>query len=329
MKRIKIKILLYFFMSLAAFIISGFVLFAFFTKRSGKNTLVNDGYISREEMSESKYYGSLLNSYDPEPNWKPGEIFGDFSQLNVSAQSAVLIELDSGRKLYEKNPQEKMKIASLVKIMTAVISLEHAGENDLITISNTAANIGENRMGISEGEVYSIKELLYGLILESGNDAAFALSEGVSGDTDTFVSWMNKKAQELGMKNTFFADPSGLNDSSYSTTEDLIKLTRYALKNPKFREIAGTEMIELTSERHGYLYLENQTNLLTTYPGVKGVKTGYTEEAGLCLVTDAINGGKELVGVVLNSIDRKGDMILMLDFGYGNLGVNIPHNLLD
>jgi serine-type D-Ala-D-Ala carboxypeptidase (penicillin-binding protein 5/6) len=140
---------------------------------------------------------------------------------------------------------------------------------------------------------------------------------------------MNIKAQELGLNDTYFADPSGLENNSYSTPYDLVKLTRYALKNPEFRKIVKTVEIEFKSKGHKDMYLYNQTNLLTTYPGAAGVKTGYTGKAGMCLITYAENNGVELIGVVLKSDDRRGDMILMLDHGFSTLGVAVEHNLLD
>ena len=210
-----------------------------------------------------------------------------------------------------------------------IYSNENKDPDSKIRVSEKAAGTGENIMGITEGEVYTLEELMYGLLLPSGNDAAYAIAEGVAGSSDRFVEWMNFKAKELGLMNTYFADPSGLDDTTYSTAQDLARLARYAMKNPRFRSIVGTVDIELPfTETHKYLPLYNQTNLLATYPGVVGVKTGYTEEAGLTLVTYASNEGYELVGVVLNSTDRKGDMVLMLDHGYGTVGVAIEHNLL-
>jgi len=217
-----------------------------------------------------------------------------------------------------------MKIASLVKIMTAVVALEHKNLDERVVVSEKAAGIGENAMGISEGEVYTLEEFLYGLMLNSGNDSAYAIAEGVAGSADDFVSWMNIKAKELSLNNTEFFCPSGLNDDTYSTAIDLAKLSRYAMQNEDFRRIVGTVDLELPySERHKYLYLENQTNLLTTYPGVGGIKTGYTEEAGYCLVTYAKNEGVELIGVVLNSVNRKFDMLNLLNFGFGVYGIEV------
>ena len=167
---------------------------------------------------------------------------------------------------------------------------------------------------------------MYGLILHSGNDAAYAIAKNVShGNVARFVDWMNIKAQELGLSDTYFADPSGLDDNTYSTASDLIRLTRYALKIPEFREVVSTLSKELVSDTHKYIFLQNETNLLSSYPGVAGVKTGFTEEAGLCLITYVSNEGREVLGVVLKSVDRKGDMVLMLDHSFSTLGVVVDH----
>ncbi|RJR26909.1 D-alanyl-D-alanine carboxypeptidase [candidate division WWE3 bacterium] len=288
---------------------------------SGKVSLIN--------TETAAYYNSLNNKYDPELGWVLAKKDIQYGDDMVVAEAALLFNADTGEILYQKNSSAKLRIASLVKIMTAVVALEHGNLNKEITVSDKAASIGENSMGISSGEIYSLEELLYGLLLNSGNDAAYAIAEGIAGDSQEFVKWMNIKAKELGLSNTFFADPSGLDDTTLSTTDDLGRLSRYAMKNPDFRRIVKTTDIILTSDSHKYLYLENQTNLLTTYPGVQGIKTGFTEEAGLCLVTYAVNEGKELIGVVLNSIDRKGDMILMLDHGFSQYGIHVEHNLLD
>jgi len=284
-----------------------------------------------EELSIQKFYkDSLITSYDLEPNWQPVQTDFYKNQPLIAGQGGMLVELSSGKVLFELNARDRKKIASLTKIMTTVIALEHKPLDTVMTVSMRAANIGDNAMDVSEGESYTLEELLYGLVLNSGNDAAYTIAENTAGSVDVFVTWMNLKARELGLTDTYFADPSGLDDSTYSTPADLVKLTRYALKNPRFKEIVKTLDYEiLSTDTHKYIYLENQTNLLRTYPGVAGVKTGYTEEAGLTLVTYASNDGKEIIGVVLNSIDRKGDMILMLDYGFSVLGVTVIHHLLD
>lgn len=248
----------------------------------------------------------------------------------IAGESGIVVDADTGEIIYGKNINQKMPIASLVKIMTALVTIEHKNLSDYATVDSKADSVGENEMGISEGEAYTTEELLYGLLLNSGNDAAYCLAENVAGSEEEFVRWMNRKAGELGLKDTMFYDPSGLDDRSYSTVSDLAVLTGYALKYQPFRDIVRTVEKELPySDKHKYLYLYNQTNLLTTYPGVMGVKTGYTEEAGLCLSTYAENSGKKLIGVVLNSVDRKGDMILMLDRGFSEFGITVEHHLLD
>ena len=255
---------------------------------------------------------------------------GDFSPELIAGGAGIIVDADTGKVLYGKEIDKKMPLASLVKIMTAVITLEHKSLSDYATVTAEADAIGENEMGASEGEAYTIEELMYGLLLNSGNDAAYTLAENVAGSSNEFVRWMNRKAGELGLKNTEFFDPSGLDDRSYTTVSDLAVLTEYAMRYKEFREIVATVEKELPySDLHKYLYLVNQTNLLTTYPGVIGVKTGYTEEAGLSLSTYAENSGKKLVGIVLNSIDRKGDMIIMLDYGFSQSGIIVEHHLLD
>ena len=272
------------------------------------------------------YKTTLINSYLPDKDFVFLEKYDLNDAPEIVAKYAFLVNINNGEVLYKKDQSKKVPIASLVKIMTAVVAVEHKNLTDTVTISNKAANIGENSMGITEGEVYTLEELLYGLFLHSGNDAATAIAEGTAGDVETFTHWMNIKGKELGLTNSYFADPSGLNDKTYSTAEDLVKLTGYALKYTSLRKIAKTVEYSIDgTDNHKYIPLYNQTNLLTTYPGVEGFKTGYTEEAGLCLVTYAQNNDVELVGVVLNSIDRKGDMVQLLDHGFGKYGIEVDH----
>lgn len=244
--------------------------------------------------------------------------------------SGIVIDADSGLIIYDKDSLKRMPLASLVKILTAVVVIEHKSLPDYATVTEESGSVGENTMGVSAGEVYTIEELLYGLLLNSGNDAAYVLAENTAGSIEEFVKWMNRKTDELGLIDTEVYDPSGLDDRSYTTARDLAILTEYAMRHDVFRKIVATVSKELPySGLHKYLFLENQTNLLTTYPGVKGVKTGYTEEAGLCLSTYASNEGRNLIGVVLNSISRRSDMILMLDYGFGYYGIKVDHGLLD
>jgi D-alanyl-D-alanine carboxypeptidase (penicillin-binding protein 5/6) len=211
--------------------------------------------------------------------------------------------------------------------MTAILTLEQRQPDEIVTISKHAATIGEDFMGISENEKYTIKDLLYGLLLPSGNDAAEALAESTAGSTKMFLDQMNAKAKLLGLSDTKFANPSGLDGDGehFSTAYDLAIIARYAWTNfPLFRQIVGTKFYEIPySQDHKYLYFENQTNLLSTYPCVKGIKPGYTPDAGLCLVTLAENGGHQVLAVMLGSNDRRGEMIKLLDYSFATIGVEI------
>lgn len=287
----------------------------------------------KEDRLRSQYKYSKLRNYPWDKDFKfvNQESYIDLAKElpGVRGKNTISVSLNDSAILYAKDEFESVPIASLTKIMTAVVALEHKKLEDKIKISRRAATVGENAMGISEGEIYTLEELLYGLILHSGNDAAYAIAEGTAGSAENFVSWMNLKVKELKLENTTYADPSGLNDGNKSSAYDLAKLTKYAMQNPDFKRIVGT--IDRTiagTEEHKYLELSNQTNLLRTYPGVRGVKTGYTEAANLCLVTYAENEGKEVIGVVLGSDARKTDMIQILDYSFGKIGVKIAHSLL-
>lgn len=250
----------------------------------------------------------------------------------VSAQEVLFVDLATNTITYNKNAQKQVPVASLVKIATAVVAVEHLKLDEKIVVSQKAGTIGENVMGISPGEEYTLEELLYGLVLASGNDTAYAIAEGVAGDAKTFTDWMNRKASDLGLENTKFSEPSGLNPKNkeyYSTAYDLAILTEYALRKPELAEIFATFEYEIfATERHKYIYLQNQTNLLSTYPGAKGVKTGYTEDSGLCLITYVENSGHKILGVILGSLNRRTEGIILLDDAFSKFGITIPHNLL-
>jgi D-alanyl-D-alanine carboxypeptidase (penicillin-binding protein 5/6) len=253
--------------------------------------------------------------------WYPDE--KKISQLSqtppiITGESAFSVDITTQKVLLEKNSRQRRPASSLIKIMTAIIALENASVDREITVSQKAATIGEDSMGLTAGERYSLRELLYGLLLVSGNDAAEAISEGVAGREDIFVSLMNAKAVSLNLNDTKFVNPSGLDGDGehYSTAYDLMIMTQYALRKfPLFREIVATkEYIIPKTENHKQIYLGNETNLLRTYPGVMGVKTGYTPASGLCLITLLQNQGQEILAVVLDSADRRVDMKKILDF---------------
>ena len=206
--------------------------------------------------------------------------------------------------------------------------------SDEYVVSEKATKVGENSMGLSAGEKLNLKELLFGLMLVSGNDSAITIAEGVSGSEEAFASLMNRRAADLGLNDTKFINASGLDvdgQEQYSTAYDLAVISQYVWKNyPYFREVSSTvhKYIESSGEHKDY-DLYNDTNLLTTYPGVLGIKPGFTWEAGLCLVTYAENDGKKLLGVILGSDDRRGEMKELLDFGFNSFGIKVSHPALD
>lgn len=245
----------------------------------------------------------------------------------MTADAIVSYDLTTDQFLYQYNSKKKLPIASLTKIMTAVVALENEPIDKEFTVSQTASEIGENAMGLAEGEKYTLRELLYGLILRSGNDAAEVIAEGSQFGRANFVYLMNKKAEDLGLTNTYFTNPSGLegDGNQYSTAEDLLVVTRYAMSHPEFAKVSETYDYYLPADSdHKELQLYNQTNLLTTYPGVKGVKTGFTDEAGMCLVTYLDYEGHKIIAVLLNSENRREEMKSLLDYSLESLGVKPP-----
>lgn len=246
----------------------------------------------------------------------------------IAAKAALIYDLTTDTFLYQKNVKSRLPIASLAKIMTAIVALENQKPNDSYIVDDFSARIGENSMGLSSGETLNLEELLYGLVLVSGNDAAETLAANTQGGRGVFIKKINDKVSSLGLLDTVLPNPTGLDDgkTQYSSAYDLLIMTKFVINNfPLFRTVAQTFTIDIPQTKmHKEYFLENQTNLLTSYPGVKGVKTGYTEEAGLCLVTYAENGGHKLIGVILNSPSRREEMRELLDYSFKTLAIKIP-----
>lgn len=236
--------------------------------------------------------------------------------LSVSAQSAVLIEASTGRILYENNAYAKMPMASTTKIMTAVTVLENTVLTDTVTVSAQAAATEGSSMYLKSGEKITVLELLYGLMLSSGNDAANALAEYVGDSRENFAVLMNQTADKIGMESSNFVTPSGLDDTQhYSTAYDMAKLTAYALENDVFKKIVSTRSITV-GEGEDTHYLANHNKLLSRYKYCIGVKTGYTMKSGRCLVSAAEKDGVRLIAVTLNDRNDWADHIEMLDYGF-------------
>ena len=236
----------------------------------------------------------------------------------VSAASAILINADTGSVLYEKNAYEQRAMASTTKIMTALLTAEAGDLDRKFTADSYAINVEGTSMGLREGDIVTRRALLYGMLLPSGNDAANAAAVSVSGSMQAFAELMNKKAGELGLKNTHFVNPSGLDaDGHYTTAYDLARLTAAALSNPVFADICKCADARVEFGNPPYLRsLANSNKLLWQYDGCIGVKTGFTDNARRCLVSAAERDGVRLIAVTLNAPDDWNDHRAMLDYGF-------------
>jgi D-alanyl-D-alanine carboxypeptidase (penicillin-binding protein 5/6) len=216
----------------------------------------------------------------------------------------VLADLDTGQVLFDLNRHERRPIASVTKIMTALLVVERTDLTDVVTVTEAAASgqvSGVSGLGLVAGERIRVDELLYALLLQSANDAAEALAEHVSGSVDAFVEDMNARAEELGMTRTMFTSPNGLDDTGYSSAADLVRLTRAAYRSPGFPSVVATRFHTVESLDAKPRIVQNRNVLLWLYPGAIGVKTGYTSPAGFCLVGAAQRGDERLVAVVLGA----------------------------
>jgi len=287
------------------------------TKSQYSPTLTVTGFLTMEKNNQVR----ILDLWEPIIN-----AFHRGSPPVVSAESVLMYDLTTQKTLYEKNSTTKLPMASITKIMTAVIALENKKKDDSYFVKE-AYLVGENSMGLTSGEVLTLDELLYGLILPSGNDAAETIAGNYPTGRSGFIKAMNKKVEALGLKNTHFTNPSGLqgDGDQYTTAYDLLVMTEYALENNTFKKVVETVTYEIpeTNEHKAYT-IQNETNLLTSYPGVKGVKTGYTPEAGLCLVTYLEYNDHKIIGVLLNSENRRQEMKELLDYSLYSLNTKPP-----
>jgi serine-type D-Ala-D-Ala carboxypeptidase (penicillin-binding protein 5/6) len=313
------KFILYFVTLALLFSIGIFLFYRNETNKNANFASPIPDFLTKNENSE-------VSSLDM---WIP-VVFGFFDSGDKdpesSAESVLAYDLTSDKLLYEKNASKKLPMASLTKIMTAVVAIDHKKESDRYVVFPDAL-VGENVMGLSEGEVLSLEELLYGVFMYSGNDAAETLALNTM-DRDDFIETMNKKAKAIGMKNTNFTNPTGLegDGKQYTTAYDLLILAKYAVTNyPQIVKAASTaeHRIEATNDHYAY-DLYSQLNLITSYPGVKGLKDGYTPEAGLCLVTYLDYKGHKIIGIILGSENRRQEMKDLLDYSLRKQGIEPP-----
>ncbi|MBS4199549.1 D-alanyl-D-alanine carboxypeptidase [Bacillus sp. FJAT-49732] len=252
--------------------------------------------------------------------------------IPVSASGAILMEKDSGRVLFEKNANEIHNIASITKIMTAILAIESGEMNDIVTIKKEAVYAEGSSIYLQIGEKIRLEDLIYGLMLRSGNDAANAIAEYVGGSIEGFVFLMNRKAEELGMTNTKFANPHGLDnkENHYSTAYDMALLTRYAMNNKLYQKISGTKVYKFKRENGPQSWINKNRLLTEKYKYCTGGKTGFTKKAGRTLVTTAEKNGTELIAVTLKASDDWNDHITMYERGFKEYPVKtiVPKGIL-
>lgn len=239
----------------------------------------------------------------------------------TSAKAAVIINADTCGQMYAQNANERLPMASTTKIMTALLLCEEAKLEETITVTAQMVAVEGSSMGLLAGDTVSYHDLLYGLLLASGNDAANTVAISLYGSVEAFAKRMNEKAQQLGLKNTHFVTPSGLDaEGHYTTAYDLACLAAYAIQNEDFLAACSSKTATLNYGNPPYKRsLKNHNKLLDSYDGLIGVKTGYTKKSGRCLVTAARRDGKTVVAVTLNDPNDWQDHKAMLDYGLSQL----------
>lgn len=240
--------------------------------------------------------------------------------VRIHAPAAILVDAHTGRVLWSKRAHERRKIASLTKIMTATLALREVPWDSTVTVDQRVTSVPLVKEGLRTGERVKAWKLFYSLLLFSGNDDAAQLAISAAGSIHAFLRQMNAEARQLGLRDTHYTTPSGVIDQgNYSTPWDLAALTRYALRNPRFKHLVSTRRIQVRWSRptNSKIYLNNNF-LLHAYHGANGVKTGYTHESGWCLVATATRHGRKLIAVVLDSPNIYGDARTLLNLGFSH-----------
>ena len=241
--------------------------------------------------------------------------------LEIEATSAILIDADTGRVLFAQDAHRRLPVASLTKILTALVTLEHDDNlSRLFTLPQDFVNVGESSIGLAAGETLTIEDLLYALMLRSANDAGQALALAVAGNESAFAQMMNQCCAELGLRESNWTNPHGLHhDAHLSSAYDMAYITRAAMQIPMFNTLISTDTYTIPWEGHEEdRVVSSHNRLLTRYKGADGVKTGYTSQSGNCLVGSATRDGLRLIGVVLSCEDTYGQMEELLDYGFAH-----------
>lgn len=250
----------------------------------------------------------------------PASVFAEKAPV-VHSEAAVLIDGKTGQVLYNKNENMRLYPASITKIATGIIAIEQGNLNDTVTVSKNARGIEGTRVYLLEGEQVSMEDLVYGLLMNSGNDAAVAIAEHMDGSVEKFSERMNQFVASVGATGTHFTNPHGLFEPThYTTASDMAKIASYAMKNAKFREVVGTKKRPWDGEEWKTTII-NHHRLLGNYPGATGIKNGYVDESRHTLVSSAQRDGTEFISVVLKAQSSQGqydDTIRLLDYGFEN-----------
>ncbi len=278
--------------------------------------LVGMRFLPREELTKTPRVTELENL---ELTQYPQKTGGE-KPPEITAEAAVVADLKSGVILWEKNADKKLRPASTTKLMTALVALGYYQPNNLLTVKRLVNGWDEAEMGLKIGDKLTVKNLIYGLLIPSGNDAAYTLADNYPEGIEQFIYSMNKRAEELHMKNTHFDNPSGIDSNNlYTTARDLSFLTKEILKNDLIAQTVKTNWAKVTNANNTKkYYLQNVNELLTSYPGVLGIKTGYTVEAGECLVAAVKQGDKTIISVILKSQNRFKETRELWDWVFNN-----------
>lgn len=250
----------------------------------------------------------------------PGLVVSPADPLQkLTARSAIVMDTVTGQILYERDIDARRYPASTTKMMTLIVALEHGKLDDIVTVSKNAEGVEGSTLWLVQGDKIPLGELLTGMMMHSGNDATVAVAEHIAGSVPAFVRMMNDKAEELGANSTHFMNPNGLPDEKhYTTAYDLAKIAAYGYSLPHFEEIVGKQEALYDWVKDPAKKLRNENQMLWLYRGANGVKTGYTDAAGRCLVSAARRDGMQLVAVVLDSYYMWNDSIALLDYGFQN-----------
>ncbi len=278
-------------------------------------TVVNrtENYLLSQEVPQNNSEVAGIQKYNIPP------VSNNISVPQLSARAVLAKDLTSNTILYQKDAKVSFPIASTTKIMTALVASEYFKQNSILRVK-IGATVGGSKVGLIPGEDLSFRSLLYGMLLNSGNDAAFTLAENYPGGVSEFVSAMNRKAADLDLQNTHFDNPAGFDSPThYSSAKDLAKITEEALKNASLSRIFATKQTDTVSLDKKYTHsLANLNKLLSQVRGVLGVKTGFTEEAKENLVTYVDREGHQVLIVVLGSDDRFGESTKLIEWVYSN-----------